>query len=78
MSGASWKPDPKLTRDKHNWVLMKTIKQEWGVTVQFCCSNPGCVTVTSIGVNPDKHSLGGICFDRDRAVQLTDRDGDDL
>jgi hypothetical protein len=79
MSGASWEPDPKLTRPAHKWVLSEAYPQEWGATVSFYCDNPGCPTTLSIPCIIEESGIGnGLCFDRDLAIQLTDRDGNPI
>lgn len=74
MSGASWKRDRALERPEHKWVFSSAYAQKWGATVTFRCGNPGCATTRSVPCKPGPGS-GGICFDRTRAIQLTDRDG---
>lgn len=78
MSLASWEPDPKLTREKHKWVFVRAYPQEWGATVEFCCQNPGCATTLSLPCEPGDGVSRGICFDRIRSKQLTDRDGNPI
>lgn len=75
MSGASWEPDPNLTCEKHKWIFMEAIKYDWGFSIGFYCGNPGCPTIVWMSCKPDS---AGICFDRKRAKQLTDRDGNPM
>lgn len=77
MSGASWEPDPKLTREKHHWVYQSVEAFHWGVSVTFYCRNYGCPTTMSLPLNPEGHG-SGICFDQNKAVQLTDREGNKI
>lgn len=77
MSGRTWRPDPKLTREKHNWILVGARQQSWGATVEFACGNGGCTTRMSMPVNVEKDDWS-LCFDKENAIQLTDRDGDPL
>ena len=77
MSGASWEPDPKLTRPRHAWVYQSHTVQEWGLSVTFSCSNSGCPTTSTVPLHYPEH-MGGICFDRVNAIQLTDREGNKI
>jgi len=77
MSLRSWKADPNLTRESHNWVFVSAYAQEWGATITFSCKNPGCNTTCSFPfmVKDQPFQSTGICFDTQKAVQLTDKEG---
>lgn len=72
MSGASWKVDPALMRPAHKWKAVSMQPFLWGVSVKFACENPGCLTTLYMPCRPEST---GQCFDTERAIQLTDRDG---
>lgn len=72
MSGASWKLDPSLVREKHNWDFIGAETHEWGFSMGFKCTNAGCRTTVWVPCKPES---SGICFDTNRAARLTDREG---
>lgn len=78
MSLASWKPDPKLTREKHKWKFLEAREYEKTWSMGFYCENSGCRTTKWMPCNPNESDLGSICFDTSKAVQLTDRDGNEI
>lgn len=67
--GRTFKPDPKLTRPEHKWEFVDATKYPWGISAMFRCTNPGCITTIYLPLKPDP-THGGICFDRDSAIQI--------